>query len=290
MAEGGSVEAPQNIEAIVSKLSDVQLAQALQAATQRGDTIEMEAIKREQAMRVSERKGLASTVTTEMADEMMPSAANGGIVAFADEGLVRKTTPEKAKSRFGEFLEEIIPSSDEPAQKQIVKNKMGSVLLNENINPFQKVTPEQRKQIDINKELAKKQFESATTPSTYSIISSPADKAALEEKIRATMGSKVLPAPDTSKVQEQIGASENWGKTQPKPTGKKGLAEALAMTQPAQSTPTTTPEQDLEERTMSIYRKFKDMNKDELKSLTEAIEAQKGEADKIKSKIGRAHV
>ena len=78
--------------------------------------------------------------------------------------------------------------------------------------------------------------------------------------------------------------SENWGKTQPKPTGKKGLAEALAMTQPAQSTPTTTPEQDLEERTMSIYRKFKDMNKDELKSLTEAIEAQKGEADKIKSR------
>ena len=86
MADGGSVEDPQNIESIVSKLSDGQLVQALQSAMQRGDAMEVQAIKQEQAMRASERNGLASAVSPDMADQMMPSAANGGIVAFANGG------------------------------------------------------------------------------------------------------------------------------------------------------------------------------------------------------------
>jgi hypothetical protein len=86
MADGGSVEDPQNIESIVSKLSDGQLVQALQSAMQRGDAMEVQAIKQEQAMRASERNGLASAVSPDMADQMMPSAANGGIVAFGDGG------------------------------------------------------------------------------------------------------------------------------------------------------------------------------------------------------------
>jgi hypothetical protein len=88
MADGGppSVEDPQNIEAIVSKLSDAQLLQSLKAAMQRGDAMQIQAIKQEQAMRASERNGLASAVSPDMADQMMPSAANGGIVAFGDGG------------------------------------------------------------------------------------------------------------------------------------------------------------------------------------------------------------
>jgi len=86
MADGGSsVEDPQNIQEIVNKLSDAQLMQSLKAAMQRGDAMQIDAIKQEQAMRASERNGLASTVTPDMTDDMMPSAANGGIVAFADK-------------------------------------------------------------------------------------------------------------------------------------------------------------------------------------------------------------
>lgn len=81
-ADGGSVDAPDNVQRIVSKLSDQQLQQAAQAAQARGDADQLEAIQSEMAMRASERNGLASAVTNEMADRM----AGGGVVAFAKGG------------------------------------------------------------------------------------------------------------------------------------------------------------------------------------------------------------
>ena len=111
---------------------------------------------------------------------------------------------------------------------------------------------------------------------TYTYGDTPEKRAEIERKIRATMGENAIPPSKPIEKKEEV--------AKPVIKSKKGLAEALAVTQAAQSAPTANPEQDLEERTMSIYRKFKDMNKDELKSLTEAIEAQKGEADKIKSR------
>ena len=82
-ADGGSVDSPDNIQRIVSKLSDQQLQQAAQAAQARGDMDQLEAIQSEMAMRASERNGLASSVTPDMADRM----AGGGVVAFAGGGL-----------------------------------------------------------------------------------------------------------------------------------------------------------------------------------------------------------
>jgi hypothetical protein len=82
-ADGGSVDSPDNIQRIVSRLSDQQLQQSAQAAQARGDMDQLEAIQSEMAMRASERNGLASSVTPDMADRM----AGGGVVAFAGGGL-----------------------------------------------------------------------------------------------------------------------------------------------------------------------------------------------------------
>jgi hypothetical protein len=69
-ADGGSVDSKDNVERIVSQLSDQQLQQSAQAAQARGDRDQLEAIQSEMAMRASERNGLASAVTPQMADQM----------------------------------------------------------------------------------------------------------------------------------------------------------------------------------------------------------------------------
>jgi hypothetical protein len=78
-ADGGSVDSPDNVERIVSRLSDQQLQQAAQAAQARGDMDQLEAIQSEMAMRASERRGVAAGITPQMADRM----AGGGVVAFS---------------------------------------------------------------------------------------------------------------------------------------------------------------------------------------------------------------
>lgn len=94
-ADGGSVDSADNVSRIVSKLSDQQLQQAMQAAQARGDQDQLEAIQSEMAMRASERNGLASAVTPDMANQMaaangglMDSYAGGGILAFQSRGVV----------------------------------------------------------------------------------------------------------------------------------------------------------------------------------------------------------
>jgi len=85
-ADGGSVDAPDNVAKIVNDLSDAQLAQAKQAAQARGDFAQLQAIMVEEGMRASERGGLAGAFNQlpyEQQEEMM---AGGGIVAFADGG------------------------------------------------------------------------------------------------------------------------------------------------------------------------------------------------------------
>jgi hypothetical protein len=82
-ADGGSVDSPDNVERIVSKLSDQQLQQAAQAAQARGDMDQLEAIQSEMGMRASERRGIAGGITPQVADRM----AGGGVVAFAKGGV-----------------------------------------------------------------------------------------------------------------------------------------------------------------------------------------------------------
>jgi hypothetical protein len=85
-ADGG-VTSPQNIENILSKLSDQQLAQAKEAALNRRDVQEAQMIDAEMAERASIRGGLGGAfnqIPMEQQEQMM---AGGGIVAFAPGGV-----------------------------------------------------------------------------------------------------------------------------------------------------------------------------------------------------------
>lgn len=294
MADGGSsVEDPQNIQEIVSKLSDAQLMQSLKAAMQRGDAMQIDAIKQEQAMRASERNGLASTVTPDMADEMMPSAANGGIVAFAgeDESLVTdkkpyKEYPEKATSTAGKIFDALGGQSISNWAER-TGTRIKDIEKGHEISPglFEKLTPTQR----ANRLKEMESLLSNPKPSTYKTISSPEDKAALEAKIRATMGEKVMPqrSPAFADSDAAERADRMTGSLTTAGGGKKkGLNEALAVGQAAQNVAQNAgvEEQPLEDRAMSIYKKFKEMSSAELKGLNDAIEGKKGDADKIKAK------
>jgi hypothetical protein len=190
---------------------------------------------------------------------------------------------EKATSTIGRLVDSLGGKSiSEWAEKTGTRIK--DIEKGHEISPglFEKLTPTQRE----NRLKEMKSLLSNPKPSTYTQPSTPAEKAALEEKIRATMGSKALPPPDTSKVQEQIGANANWGTIPTAGGKKKSIGDALAVGQAAQNVAQNVgvPEQPLEDRAMSIYKKFKAMSSGELKSLNDAIEGQKGEADKIKAK------
>jgi hypothetical protein len=83
-ADGGSVDSQGNIESIVHKLSDQQLAQAEQSAKARGDIVQMQVINMEKAARASMKRGIAAAPVD--MDQMLPSEesmARGGIVAFS---------------------------------------------------------------------------------------------------------------------------------------------------------------------------------------------------------------
>lgn len=81
-ADGGSVDSPDNVAEIVSKLTDEQLMQAAKAAQARGDAEQLQAIQAEQAMRASERGGLAGAYNN-LPYPTRARMASGGIVAFA---------------------------------------------------------------------------------------------------------------------------------------------------------------------------------------------------------------
>jgi hypothetical protein len=97
-ADGGSVDSPDNVERIVSKLSDQQLQQAAQAAQARGDMDQLEAIQSEMGMRASERRGVAAGITPQVAERM----AGGGVVAFAGGGINTSSAYLSKLSKLGE--------------------------------------------------------------------------------------------------------------------------------------------------------------------------------------------
>lgn len=86
----GGVTGDINTENILSKLSDAQLARAKQMALNERDQNKLSMIEAEQAERVSMRSGLGGAFNMLPADYQnnVVSAAGGGIIAFADEGLV----------------------------------------------------------------------------------------------------------------------------------------------------------------------------------------------------------
>ena len=111
-ADGGVTD-PQNVENILSKLSDQQLQQAKEAALNRRDLNEAQMIDAEIAQRATMRganpqmpEGIAPAISDQFANDMEQNMATGGIVAFADKGAV-KEMPEKATSPIGDLLESI---------------------------------------------------------------------------------------------------------------------------------------------------------------------------------------
>jgi hypothetical protein len=84
-ARGGSVTDEGNVKRIVDDLSEAQLAQAKQAAMMRGDVARLEAIAEEEAMRASERRGMAGMYNS-LPSSVQNRMAGGGIVAFSRGG------------------------------------------------------------------------------------------------------------------------------------------------------------------------------------------------------------
>jgi len=313
MADGGlagggqpSVEDPQNIEAIVGKLSDAQLEQALKAAMQRGDAMEIEAIKQEQAMRASERNGLASTVTPQMTDDMMPSAANGGIVAFAgeDESLVKQKESDRESLKRGAEKTGAVLMDTLTMPARGVAGAINSAA----IRPLRAITnadipyilqdhPEYLNEMfpitnNINnRQDALDKFEKTKGPSTYT--QPEAGKAnSIVDKIKETAKnnpselSRIADAETAPSAATPFDRKTATRKEDYQTVGKKGLGGTLAVGQAVKNVAQNAgvPELSLEDRAMGIYKKFKEMSSAELKSLNDAIEGHKNDAEGIKAK------
>lgn len=275
MAEGGSVDDPQNIEAIVGKLSDAQLAQALKAAMQRGDAMEVEAIKQEQAMRASERNGLASTVTPDMADQMMPSAANGGIVAFSGEDESLVTDPMGGISTTG-----IGGSTDD----RTIMERMGIFDPNErNLTTLERLgitNPKNR----IALENAEKPFASKLSQKEIEArIKAGADNPSEKARVEAALAKKPPAFADSDAAEK---ADRMTGNLPVVGGGKKGLGEALALNQAVKNVAQNAgvPQRSLREEAMDILKELKSMNAKDYQAMNDAIESHKNDAEKIKAK------
>ena len=146
-AEGG-VTSDQNVESILSRLSDEQLQQAKQGALARRDVEQANMIDAEIAMRASARNGIGEGIPPEFADQMEESMASGGIVAFADRGAV-KEMPEKSTSSIGDFLNSIgVNDAVNSLRESYYKTKEGVQRMEraEDVlpGPFESMTPSER--------------------------------------------------------------------------------------------------------------------------------------------------
>ena len=277
MADGGSsVEDPQNIQEIVSKLSDAQLLQSLKAAMQRGDAMQIDAIKQEQAMRASERNGLASMVTPQMTEDMMPSAANGGIVAFAGEDESLVTDPMGGISTTG-----IGGSTDD----RTIMERVGIFNPNErNLTTLERLgitNPKNRIALEnAEKPFASKLSQKEIEAKIRAGANNPSEKARVEAAL-----AKKPPAFADSDAAER--ADRMTGTLTTAGGGKKkGLNEALALNQAVENVAQNAgvPQRSLREEAMDILKDLKSMNKEDYKAMNDAIEGKKGDADKIKAK------
>ena len=106
---GGGVTSQQNVDGILDKLSDQQLAQARKTVLARRDIEQAQMIDTEMAQRASIRGGLGGAfnqIPQRRQETMM--AANGGIVAFQDRGLVEDGEEE---DETGQLVSELLASS-----------------------------------------------------------------------------------------------------------------------------------------------------------------------------------
>ena len=115
-ADGG-VTSDQNVESILGKLSDQQLAQAKETALNRQDVAQAQMIDAEMAERASIRGGLGGAfnqIPVEQQEEMM---AGGGIVAFAPGGTTYLDKAEEARKQQMDYINQATTQQTPEEQK-----------------------------------------------------------------------------------------------------------------------------------------------------------------------------
>ena len=190
-ADGGSVDAPDNVQRIVSKLSDQQLQQAAQAAQARGDTDQLEAIQSEMAMRASERRGVAAGITPQMADRM----AGGGVVAFA--GKSSSLTSSDDESEDGDTRERYVESKGDPyVYSQFGKYGLEQLKRLNDLTAYKSLTPEERAALDKSNYARIQAFagEDPYAPMAERIKGYEADRLANLEKEKGAAAFQAIPA------------------------------------------------------------------------------------------------
>ena len=298
-ADGGVTD-PQNVESILSKLSDQQLQQAKEAALNRRDVNEAQMIDAEIAQRAAVRganpqmpQGIAPAVTDQFADDMEQNMATGGIVAFADRGAV-KEMPEKATSPLGDFLESIgVTGGLNALREGYYKSREGEKRIEdaesmypgpaEALRPTEKarrtaagdtlfkgpqnVKPMTPAEIEAaNAEITKTKPSTPTTSTTGAGRGSRQDFAPLEEVIKGAKPARsledVLAGPKPSKAAVKS-AVEQFAEKQ----GLSGEAKDDVMA-----------------NALKISEEFGKQNKPILDKLNAAIEAQKPDEQAIKDR------
>jgi hypothetical protein len=134
-ADGG-VTSDQNVESILGKLSDQQLAQAKEAALNRQDVAQAEMIDAEMAERASIRGGLGGAfnqIPMEQQEQMM---AGGGIVAFAPGGSTYLDKAEEARQQQLDYIRQATAQQTPEefktnvlSQRDVVKDLYGPSVL-----------------------------------------------------------------------------------------------------------------------------------------------------------------
>lgn len=162
-AEGGSVTSDENVEDILSKLSDQQLQQARQIAMQQRDAERVQMIDAELAERASMKQGLGSAfnMLPQERQDAVTEMAGGGIVAFAGGGFnPPDPTPLYAEaSRLSSELPGAVytaPTQEQTiagirAQRGLVQEMMGA----DKLTPFMEELAAQRQTLKGDNERAK---------------------------------------------------------------------------------------------------------------------------------------
>ena len=127
--EEGGVTSDQNVENILSKLSDQQLVQAKEAALNRRDIQQAQMIDAEMAERASIRGGLGGAFNQIPVEQQEAMMAGGGIVAFAPGGATYLDKAEEARQQQLDYIRQATAQQTPEefktnvlSQRDVVKN------------------------------------------------------------------------------------------------------------------------------------------------------------------------
>lgn len=244
-AEGGVTDV-NNVRGILDKLSDQQLQEAQKAAAARGDTEQLQLIAAEMAQRSSMRQGIASALPEQFADSMEEGMATGGIVAFADRGLV----------------EEEAPSTSYGEQMGKIGDLIGAGL--QGVGRFATST-----------------VPSAIGESFKTLVGAPGYGVS---KMIAPTPAAAAPAPAREEAPARAPVAEVKEEKAPsKKETTKGAKQVVAAAKEI-SAATGVPETTLTDEAMALYNKMQDLRKPDIQRLNALIEAQRGRAEEIKGR------